>query len=157
MSYQRQNESGKRRTFGFPRQLICLRKAVGHEKGFNLYPVHVTHVMPGEDFGNAKLAPENALRLNIDPLLGGVEFANKPSHAGARRTYNLHSGRRGGALYSICSLGAAGATALGRWSHRSGTAMQQYVEEASCDPVSAPVPAWPLEASTLKLADISFL
>ena len=129
-------------------------KQLGMKRGFNLCPVHV---MTDEDFANAKLAPKNTLRLNIDSLLGRIGITNKPSEAGLRRMYNLHSGRRGGAKYSIYSLGAPGTTTLGRWSHRSGTAMQEYVEEALCDPVSGPVPTWPLEASTLKLTDISIL
>ena len=127
-------------------------KQIGMRRGISLCPVHV---MDEEDFINAKLAKKGNLRESLDEIFRKIGIKNKPQEKGERRTYNLHSSRRGGAKYAIYSLGAPGISTLGRWSHKSGTAMQEYVEEALCDPVSGPVPTWPLVASTLKLVDIS--
>ena len=129
-------------------------KQIGMKRGLYLCPVHV---MDEEDFANAKLVQKSDLREGLDEIFRKIGIKNKPDGKGERRTYNLHSSRRGGAKYAIYSLGAPGISTLGRWSHRSGTAMQEYVEEALCDPVSGPVPTWPLVASTLKLIDISVL
>lgn len=123
-------------------------KEIGTPRAFKFCPVHGASQ---EDIEIAKTANTEYVRKLLDEALLEIGVKNKPETTGERRLFNLHSARRGGAKCSIYSLGAAGVTSLGRWSHNSGTAMATYVEEALRDPVIGPIPSWPLLSKSLKL------